>query len=606
MAVAGRQSDGAWKKHTPDQLLEESQGLATGLLQIGLTKGDRLGIFTHCGSPEWCIADAATLQIGIQLVPLHATSRPDEILHIFQDAELKGFFVSNFEMLERLAAAFLSAGATSSHPDASPDFIFTFEKIEKTDQRASQKFSEKTKIQHWQEVARDPSEEDLQKIESLRTSLREQDIATILYTSGTTGKPKGVMLSHQNIISNIKSVMAITPVGPSVVCLSFLPMSHIFERMVAYCYLAAGAEIWFSDSIERLPETMREVRPHFFTAVPRIIERMEERLIARRDSLNFLSKKIFDWAIRLGERYPYAGEYSMPVDYRLKLWIAKLLVFNQFRRAMGGRIKYVAVGAAALQPRLGRLLSAAGLDIREGYGLTETSPVISFNRFEPGGVRFGTVGIPLPSLEVRLAPPAADDLDGEIEVRGPSVMLGYLNLPDETAVRFTPDGWFRTGDVGKFEHKRFLKITGRASEVFKTSTGKFVAPLFVEQQILESHFVGQCMVLGLNRSFVGALIVPNFEHLENWCRENKVHWTAPQFMILNPKVEKFFRSELERINEQSLGAVEKVRGFKLLHENWTAENGLLTPTLKLRREKIVATFQREIEEIFSKKVDGGE
>jgi long-chain acyl-CoA synthetase len=265
---------------------------------------------------------------------------------------------------------------------------------------------------------------------------------------------------------------------------------------------------------------------------------------------------------------------------------------------MGGRIRYVAVGAAALQPRLGRLFSAAGIDVREGYGLTETSPVISFNRFEPGGVHFGTVGIPAPGVEVRIGEERDEDGNGEVEVRGPNVTSGYLNLPEDSAERFTVDGWFRTGDLGRFEYKRFLKITGRKSEVFKTTTGKFVAPAYVEQQLVTSPYISQALVLGLNRPFVGALIVPDFHQLEAWCAENKVHWTSPQYMVLNPKVEKFFRQEIEKINEEKLGTVERIRAFHLLFEPWTAENGLLTPTLKLRRDMLSKKYSVEIENTF--------
>jgi long-chain acyl-CoA synthetase len=249
---------------------------------------------------------------------------------------------------------------------------------------------------------------------------------------------------------------------------------------------------------------------------------------------------------------------------------------------------------------LGRLFSAAGIDVREGYGLTETSPVIAFNRFEPGGVHFGTVGIPAPGVEVRIAPTGEDgpEGEGEIEVRGPNIMMGYLHLPDETAARFTPDGWLKTGDLGMFQHKRFLKITGRRSEVFKTTSGKFVAPAFVEEQLLASPFIDQCIALGLNQPYVAVLIVPNFNHLEAWCLSNKVHWTAPQFMILNPKVEKVFHQEIERINQTALGTTEKIKTFRLLDIAWTADNGLLTPTLKLRRAAITQTYAALVAEMF--------
>jgi long-chain acyl-CoA synthetase len=407
------------------------------------------------------------------------------------------------------------------------------------------------------------------------------------------------MLSHQNIVSNVKSVLAIVPVGPETVTVSFLPMSHILERMVCFTYLAAGAPIWFADSMERLPKTLLEVRPHFFSAVPRVLERMHERLLDERNRSGRLKKKILDWAISLGERFPYSGGQAMPMDYRLKRWLADILVFRHWRKRMGGRIRYIAVGAAALQPRLGRLFSAARIDVREGYGLTETSPVIAFNRFEPGGVHFGTVGIPAPGVEVRIAETRDEAGNGEVEVRGPNVSAGYLHQPEASAERFTEDGWFRTGDMGRFEHKRFLKITGRKSEIFKTTTGKFVAPAYVEQQLLNSPYISQALVLGLNQPFVGALLVPDFQQLEAWCQENKVHWTAPQYMILNPKVEKFFRQEIERINETRLGTIEKIRTFQLLFEPWTAENGLLTPTLKLRREVLSKQFAPEIEKLFT-------
>jgi long-chain acyl-CoA synthetase len=289
----------------------------------------------------------------------------------------------------------------------------------------------------------------------------------------------------------------------------------------------------------------------------------------------------------------------MPLDYRLKRWLADGLVFRHWRKRLGGRMRYIAVGAAALQPRLGRLFSAAKIEVREGYGLTETSPVIAFNRFEPGGVRFGTVGVVAPGVELRISAEQDEQGNGEIEVRGPNVMLGYLNLPEETAARFTADGWLRTGDVGRIEHKRFLRITGRKSEIFKTTTGKFVAPAYVEQQLNTSSYISQSLVSGANQAFVAALLVPDFVQLEQWCRENGVHWTAPQYMVLNPKVQKFFRQEIERVNETQLGTIEKVRDFRLLHEPWTPENGFLTPTLKLRRDVVGRAFARDIAEMFS-------
>lgn len=578
VAAAGMRN-GKWHTWTTAELLNERDHVSAGLLHHGLRPGDCLGIFAHCGSPEWVIADAAMLQLGIIPVPIHATARLDEIAHIAKDAALRGCFVSNDEMRKNLESAGVKL-----------EFVFSFE---------PQSLPKKggTGVS-WNELACEPDEQLKGKIQYYRDGISEDSLATLLYTSGTTGLPKGVMLSHRNIVSNVKSVLAIVPVGPDTAAVSFLPMSHILERMVCYTYQAAGTPVWFADSMERLPKTLQEVRPHFFTAVPRVLERMHERLLEERNRSGRLKKKVLNWAIALGERFPYSGGQAMPIDYRVKRWIADLLVFRHWRKRMGGRIRYIAVGAAALQPRLGRLFSAARIDVREGYGLTETSPVIAFNRFEPGGVHFGTVGIPAPGVEVRIGEERDEDGNGEVEVRGPNVTSGYLHLPEESAERFTPDGWFRTGDMGHFEHKRFLKITGRKSEIFKTTTGKFVAPGFVEQQLTASPYISQAMAVGLNRPFVSALLVPDFIQLESWCKENNVHWTAPQYMVLNPKVEKFFRQEIERINEERLGTIEKIRAFHLLHEPWTPENGLLTPTLKVRREVLAKHFASEVEKMF--------
>lgn len=573
-ALAGREN-GAWRRWSTAELLAERDRLSAGLLAQGFGKGDCIGMLAHCGSPHWIIADAAMMQLGIVPVPVHATARPDEIAFITQNAGLRAFFVSNTEMLDKVRQAGIQ-----------PEFLFSFEPV--------------PGATTWTSLCRAPDSDMAARIKQLRDKVTETDLATLLYTSGTTGVPKGVMLTHANIVCNIKSVLTVVPVNPQVTAVSFLPMSHIFERMVTYVYQAASTPVWFADSLENLPMIMREVRPHFFTAVPRILERTYERLLERRNQAGFLGKKVFDWALALGERYPFAGTYGMPLFYRLKLWVAGLLVYRHWRKAMGGRVRGIAVGAAALQPRLGRLFSAAGVDVREGYGLTETSPVVAFNRFEPGGVHFGTVGIAVPGVDVRIS--GADEQgNGEIEVRGPNVMAGYWKMPDETAARFTPDGWFKTGDLGRIDYKRFLRVTGRQSEVFKTTSGKFVAPAFVEQQLLRSPFVDQCMAVGLNQPFVGALIVPNFVQLEAWCRENNVHWTAPPFMILNPKIEKLFRQEIDRINDEYLGAVEKVREFVLVAESWTPQNGLLTPTLKLRRGALEERFEGAIREIFAKK-----
>lgn len=594
VAVAGREAN-AWRSWSSAEALAERDRMSAGLLELGLRPGDRIGMLTHCGSPQWVIADGAMLQVGMVPVPIHSTCRTDEIEHIAADAKLRACFVSDASMLEKMQGTGVVL-----------DFIIVFEedalgtsvKNVASDGGTDGSRPERTRILSWSSVACDPDEQQAAKIQYYRDGIAPTQLATLLYTSGTTGLPKGVMLTHDNIVSNVKSVLAIVPVRPKSRVVSFLPMSHIFERMVTYTYQAAGASLWFADSIERLPKTLLEVRPEFFSAVPRVLERMYERLLEERNKGGQIKRRIMDWAIALGERFPYAGEQAMPLDYYFKQLLADFLVFRHWRRRLGGKIQYIAVGAAALQPRLGRLFSAASIDVREGYGLTETSPVLAFNRFEPGGVHFGTVGIPAPGVEVRISAERDEAGNGEIEVRGPNVMVGYLNLPEETAARFTADGWFRTGDVGSFVHKRFLKISGRKSDIFKTTTGKFVAPAYVEQQLARSPYISQSMVLGANEAAVAALIVPDFVQLEAWCREHDVHWTAPQYMVLNTRVVRFFRQEIDAINAERLGSIEKIRHFTLLHEAWTPENGLLTPTLKVKRNEVSRVFEREIKDMY--------
>jgi len=571
VAFAGKK-EGRWTGYSTAGAVRERDAVSVGLLRLGVTRGDRIGILAHCGSPRWAIADAALLQIGAVPTPIHSTARLDEIAFIAKDAGLRAFFVSNADMLKRLHLS-----------GVRPEWICTFEDL--------------PEVICWEQLCMSVDDDSRNRLQRLRTAIGENDLAALLYTSGTTGQPKGVMLSHRNLVSNIKSVLAISPLEPGLSAVSFLPLSHVFERTVTYMYQAAGMSIWYVEALEHLPEVLREVRPHFFTAVPRVLERSYERLLERRRKAGPWRRKALDWAFALGERYPYAGQYRMPFLYRVQRRVADWLVFRHWRRAMGGRLRGIAVGAAALQPRLGRLFSAAGVDVREGYGLTETSPVVAFNRFEPGGVLFGTVGIPVPGVEVRIDRPDANG-EGEIQVRGPNVMLGYWNRPEETAARFTPDGWLKTGDQGRFEQKRFLRITGRLNELFKTSSGKFIAPTFVEQQLLRTPFIAQCIALGLNQPYVVCLIVPNFEELENWCRENNVHWTAPPYMILNPKVLRLYQREIQQINESYLAAAEQVKAFRLIAEAWTVENGLLTPTQKPRRAEIEQRFAKEIQQLF--------
>lgn len=562
-----------WKTFSTQDCLDEINRFSAGLLQLGLKKGEKVSILSHHGSATWNLLDLAIQQIGGVVVPIHSNQATNHIEFILRDAEIKYCFTDGIDLYD------LIAGLQSGVPSLKG--IYTFEKY--------------PDLPSCQDLRIEPNEQHKAEFLTFRGVIHEDDLATILYTSGTTGQPKGVELTHKNIISNIKSVMSVIPVNCDHTVLSFLPLSHIFERMVSYTYLAVGASLYYADRTDHLAELYKEVRPHYFTAVPRLLEKIYDHIYAQTFKGFILRRKIIHWALKLGERYE--SHRVSGILYWFKLRIADLLVYRRWRKALGNRIRGICVGAAALEERLGRLFSAAGIPIREGYGLTETSPVLTINRFEPGLNRFGTVGIPVPGVSIRLDQPDEEGM-GEIQAKGPSVMRGYHKLPEETKAVFTEDGWFRTGDVGKMVHNRFLKITDRKKDIFKTSSGKFIAPQHIENKLQLSPFIDQCMIIGYRRPFVAALIQPNFEMLELWCIENEVHWTAPQFMVINPKIEQFFQTLIEEINE-GLPNHEKIRKFLLFHESWTPEQGQLTPTLKLIRASIVKKFEREIEKLYA-------
>jgi long-chain acyl-CoA synthetase len=569
VALAGRRQGGDWQKFSTAECLRYIERLSAGMLRAGFQRGDTAALLAHCGSPTWNFIDQALQQIGVVVVPVHATALAKDVAFILEDAGVKYCFASNGEMLAKFNEA--NAGKVE---------VFTFDKI--------------TGTRHWEELLVDPTPGELNALAALKNSIAETDLATILYTSGTTGSPKGVRLSHRNIVSNIKAVLALVPVSHRQDALSFLPLSHIFERMVTHLYMAAGTSVWYACGMQNLDADLREVRPHFLTVVPRILEKMFDLALERRQSLGWLGRKIFDAAIGWGENCDPFEKFS-PVFW-LRHQLFDLAVYRHWRRALGGRVSGVFVGAAALQPRLARLFCAAGIRVREGYGLTETSPVVAFNHFEPGLFRFGTVGLPVPGVEVKIDG-ENEEGEGEILVKGPNVMMGYHRQPEETAAVLNSEGWLRTGDVGGFVERRFLKITDRKRDIFKTSVGKFVAPQRVESHFAASPFINQCMVLGYNRPYVSALIVPDFTALQRWCEENGVHWTAPQFMVLNPRVIKQMDAVVEALNQQ-FEPHEQVRKFTLLHEEWTTAGGELTFTLKLSRKGLLGKFSREIEAMY--------
>ncbi len=563
-----------WQKYSTKECLTQINKTSAALLDLGLNRNDKVALLFDRGNAYWNFLDFGMQQIGVIVVPVHSAIGDHELEYILKDAEVKFCITSSNALYEKAEKIFENILTLKK--------IFCLEKIKN--------------VPGWESLSKEPTDKHLEEFQGLRAAIHEDDLATIIYTSGSSGTPKGVMLSHKNIVSNIKATISLVPINCDKRVISFLPLSHIFERMVTYSYIAAGASVYYVDKTESLVEYAKEVRPHYFTSVPRFLEKFYDGILERVRGMSRLKKAIFLWAIKLGEKYE--GKKNISVLYFLKLKIADLFVFSSWRIALGNRVEGVIVGAAALQPRLGRLFSSAGIEIREGYGLTETSPVISFNRFEPGGVRFGTVGIPIPGIELKIDKPS-DEGDGEILVKGPGVMLGYHNQPELTAKVLDDEGWFHTGDIGKIVYKRFLKITDRKKDIFKTTTGKYISPQTLENLLNGSSFIEQSMVVGFNRPFVAALIVPVFNRLKNWCEENDVHWTAEQYMVINPKVMQLFEQIIESINE-GLTSQEKIRKFTLLYEDWSVENGEITPTLKLRRPYLLEKHQQEIEEIYEK------
>lgn len=557
-----------WKTFSTVQAITQVNRVSAGCLQIGLNRNDKVAIMTHRGSPEWNFLDFGMQQVGVIVVPIHATVSEKELIYILNDATIKYCIVQNRELYQKVRQVQSSVLSLKQ--------IYTLEQL--------------PDIPHWTELSQEPIARNLLDIQALKAAIHEDDLATIVYTSGTTGEPKGVMLSHKNIVSNIKATISLVPINCDKVTISFLPLSHIFERMVTYSYMATGASLYYIQQLETLLDDLKLVRPHYFTIVPRLVERAYDTILEKATKLSPLKRKLLFWSIKVGKQYP---DRKLSFGYWCKLQLATMMIFNRWQRMAGWRVEGIIVGAAALSPELSRLFTAAGFNLREGYGLTETSPVVAFNRFEPGGHRFGTVGIVVPGVTIKID----GQEEGEILVKGPSVMMGYYNKQEETNAVITSEGWLKTGDIGKIVHQHFLQITDRKKDIFKTSSGKYIAPQPIEALFKTSPYIAQAMIVGFQRPYITVLIVPNFTLLQQWCEENKVHWTAPLFMIINPKVENLYKSLLDKFN-QDLQKHEQIQNFHLFHEEWNAENGLCTPTLKIKREHIETKFKREIEMMY--------
>jgi long-chain acyl-CoA synthetase len=484
---------------------------------------------------------------------------------IFRDAGIKYAFVGDQSIYDKVLPL---KGKVPSLLD-----IYTFEKID-----GAKGFFDSL-----------PTLVDLDEIEKHKATVTEDDLATIIYTSGTTGNPKGVMLTHKNLVSNIKSVKEVTPFTAGKNSLSFLPLCHSFERIVFYSYLSKGIHIHYAENLETIADNLKEVKPYCFTTVPRLLEKVYERIMERGNALEGFKRKLFFWSIELGLKYELGKKQGLWYD--LQLFIARKLVFSKWQEALGGEVKFIVTGAAPMQPRLIKLFSAAGVIVIEGYGLTETSPVLCANRIEEENRVIGTVGMPIPDVTIKIAE------DGEILAKGPNIMKGYYNRPDLTAEVIDAEGWFHTGDIGEWVDGKYLKITDRKKELFKTSGGKYIAPQVIENKMKESRYIEQIMVVGESQKFVSALIVPSFINLRDWCKENGITVESNQQIVDNSKIKELLNKEVERLNKH-FGKWEQIKKFHLLSEEWTIEGGELTPTLKLKRKIVLERHRPHLETLY--------
>jgi long-chain acyl-CoA synthetase len=560
--------DGRWQPLSAARVQELSNHVSLGLQQLGIGPGDKVAIISG-NRPEWVVADFGIAQLGAVSVPMYPTITVQDYRHIFQDAGVRVVLVEDKKLLDRVqqAVAGLEHG---------PEHIFTFEKVAGTP--------------HFQELLSLGQPENPAGLEPLKAAVQPDDLLTLIYTSGTTGQPKGVMLSHRNILFNCQNLTGYLPLPPGQRALSFLPLSHIFERTATYLYLQLGFSIWYAEGVERIADNLREVQPQVFTTVPRLLEKIYDKIVDQGQKLTGAKKKLFFWALDLGLRYD--TQKNQGAWYNAQLALANKLVFSKWRAALGGNVRYIVSGGGALQPRLARVFWAAGIRVMEGYGMTETSPVIAASQPVPEGNLIGAVGPVIPGVEVKLAP------DGEILTRSPSVMQGYFNRPDLTAEVIDADGWLHTGDIGQFVQGRFLKITDRKKEMFKTSNGKYVAPQPLESKLSESPLVEQVMVVGEGEKYAAALLVPAFAELRAWAHSRNLPADlSDAALAAHAQVQQLYEQLVQQTNA-AFAQWEQIKKIELLPTLWSVESGELTPTLKVRRKIISQNNQQRIEKLF--------
>ena len=571
--MLNEKESGRWKNYSTAEVAEMVDKISAGLLALNISKGDmtpekrdKVAILSK-NRPEWVMVDLAVQQIGAILTPIYPTINVNELEFVLNDAEVKLVFVNDEETFHKVTTV------KSKVPSLRE--VFTFEHV--------------AGARHWKEMLGTPTEDIKSKIRSIADTIGYEDLATIIYTSGTTGTPKGVMLSHRNIVSNVMACIPCFPPGERNKALSFLPLNHIFERMVTYLYLFNGTAIYYAESFETIGDNLKEVKPQMFTTVPRLLEKVYDKIMAKGNELKGVKRKLFFWAHDLANKYEI--NKALPLSYRIQLAVANKVIFSKWREALGNNLKCIVSGGAAAQVRLIRIFTAAQIPIMEGYGLTETSPVISVNRYNVEDRMFGTVGPLIDKVQVKIAE------DGEILCKGPNIMMGYYKRDDLTK-EVIRDEWFQTGDIGTMVNGKFLKITDRKKELFKTSGGKYVAPLPIENKLKESIYVEQVMVVGSERKFVGALIVPAFSALKDWARANGIPNSSNAELIRQPKVTELYKDLIESFNKY-FNHVEQIKKFELLPDEWSIETGEMTPKMSLKRKVLMEKFRPAIERIYS-------
>ncbi len=565
--------NGKYKEYTSTDVMDIVNRLACGLMKLGLGKGDgtsegrdKIALIAK-NRPEWVFLDLAVQKIGAVLTPIYPTIGEPELAYILKDAAVKIIFINDESFVGKIAPI------RSEVPQ-----LQTFYSFESS-----------ATVPQWTTLMDGITGEDIRKMEDGAATIGNSDLATIIYTSGTTGVPKGVMLTHNNILSNVLDSMPCFPPGENMRTLSFLPLNHIFERMVIYLYMFKGISIYFAESLETISDNLKEVKPHLFTTVPRLLEKVYEKIMAKGSELTGVKRKLFFWAHALAKKFEI--NKNMGWWYNFQLNLANKLIFSKWREALGNEVICIVSGGAACPVKLIRIFTAARIIIMEGYGLTETSPVISVNRYEEKERMIGTVGPLIANVEVKIAE------DGEILCKGPNIMLGYYKNPEATAAVMEDGVWFKTGDIGTMVDGKFLKITDRKKEIFKTSGGKYVAPVAVENRMKESPYIENLIVLGPGRKFVSALIVPSFENLSKWAGKNGINTDNKSVLLKNEKVIQLYNSEVERLN-QGLNHVEQVKKFLLLPVEWSIDSGEMTPKLSLKRKSIVEKYEQVIDELY--------